>query len=281
MNKIFIATSIFIGYLNYGLSGQDQNSWSFELRRSLTLDRPILSDSIIEFNPKNGINSKKTIYINKIRPDFSKAYKILDSIRTSLDDDKDLGRLITIGLEYETRYMAEFQFSNEYYLDIYHKTIDLIPYHHTELNFLYELENTILFIKHKSINKDTLLNILLGENNSIYNKNMYVTNLWKRYGGLTFSPFESILEFWYNEIYDDIEERIIKLDITKKENKIKFYSLLNMIKSQDNLCKVLNSKDYLNASSGILHYFENVVLPKNKSECVQKFINKLKNLERK
>ena len=252
---------------------QTTKLWSDELRQTLTLNKPLVSDSIFNFNPKNGINSTKTLYINKIRPKYKRAHEILDSIKNNSSDPKDIGRIITICYEYETRYKAEFQFSNDYYLDIYHSTLDRIPFQHKELNILYELENTILFLKYKNLKMDTLIDILKGRNNNIYSKEMYTTELWKQYGGLTMVPFNEIVENRNDEFASRMSEIILNLDLSSDEGCREFFYLFDRIKSDNQICSIINSMNWHLVKSDVIKFLKNVVLPKKKLDCVQKIIS--------
>ena len=255
------------------LFSQTTKLWSDELRQTLTLDKPLVSDSIFNFNPKNGMHSTKTLHINKIRPKYTRAYEILDSIKINSSDPKDIGRIITICYEYETRYKAEFQFSNDYYLDIYHLTLDRVPFQHKELNILYELENTILFLKYKNIEMETLIDILKGSNNSIYKKEMYTSELWKQYGGLTMIAFNDIVESRNEEFASKISDIILNLDLSSVKGCREFFYLFDRIKGDDQICSIINSMNWVLVKSDVIKYLKNVVLPKKKLDCVQKIIS--------
>ena len=97
------------------------------LRKSLLLDKPLVCDSIVEYET---LGKKKAIVIDSKRPNLNRAKIIIDSIKSHVDElnDTTIARIKNVIYDFDFRYQVEFGLTFDYYKGIYHEMITTTQY---------------------------------------------------------------------------------------------------------------------------------------------------------
>jgi len=253
------------------------------LRNWLTLDIPLKSDSSFVFEYGN---KDYTFYLNKKRPDISKALSSIQKLRENeVTRDTVIGRLRTLLWEMDARYLCEFSFSIDFYFDIYHRCL---PNQHswipggkkifTELDVIKELELTIQFLEILKKDRDLILDIYLGDIPKYPTKKEYYSSTFRAYGYIEISFFKS-----YVRNHLDYYLPLVKLRIEKEISKSQVFKIFHLIGFFDRNsfqkidCQAVEKVITENTVAIFFKYLDEVNQSWEQLACVRKITNKYNN----
>lgn len=217
----FVILFFSIQLVSFSQAAEKLIPWHEALRKALTLDKPIKSDSSFIYT---NYNQEFQFFINKERPDIIKAFDIIDTLTLHQASDTTIGRLITILQEFDVRYQAEFAYSIDYFRNVYHYQNNNLGKELNEFRAIEKLEHAINLFKLKSLSPQSFANVLIGREPQYFKKEYSISNTWRQFGHTDISYLRN---YYKNnkEVYEEAVINLLKSNLTRQESASMFHLL--------------------------------------------------------
>lgn len=247
------------------------------LRKSLLLDKPLVCDSIVEYET---LGKKKTIVIDSKRPNLNRAKIIIDSIKSHVDEinDTTIARIKNVIYDFDFRYQVEFGLTYDYYKGIYHEMIT--PTQITEFDVIVLMENLVKLWHMTRKSCIEKLDVITGKEFDSGLQPDHVSYTMRTYGhkvdlGIHFKYFQ---DKGTEDIESCLIEYIYQLDNLKSSYRIiRILGGFDVEGMPDDLCETLNkvsAQKVPDVFISVLGKYNSV--DDRKYDCINQFLNQFK-----
>lgn len=273
MKYLFHILLIFPAVTLQSQAGMNHSArWIDSLQFHLRLDRPLISDSILSINY---LGKTVIFHINAERPDIDHSLDYIDSLVYHDSNDTTLSRLISLLHLFDARYLSEFAFRQDYFIDIYHK----IPYvtnsnQKNELDIIEYLENAVILKRLLKNDSAFIVNVLIGKDTTYYsNKTIYESRTFKIFGRVNWSFFRQFYQA-HEKMYESFLIDATKDQLTRHQayNIIHSLGMFNKIPPDPADCEKLNKYIDRNTSKELLSVMLEYAQRWPGQECLQELL---------